>query len=192
MPPPDRATRPVRTTRAALAAIPGAEALAEHSQLFGLVRRALTRALSSERTSALGQKPATAEERRRFREEGLPLLAAELRRLEAATRADGASLAVVFVPFRQGVYGDAGWWADELRWKSSAIAAQAAQDLAGRGVPFLDLTPALVARARSGPPLYHAGEETHPTPRGYRAIADEVAAWLRRSPALTAPPPTAP
>jgi lysophospholipase L1-like esterase len=46
-------------------------------------------------------------------------------------------------------------------------------------VPFRDLTPALSARARSAPsPLYHAGSETHPTPAGYRAIAEEVAVFL--------------
>ena len=47
------------------------------------------------------------------------------------------------------------------------------------GVPFRDLTPALVDRSRSAAvPLYHEGVETHPTPPGYRAIAEEVAAFL--------------
>ena len=95
-------------------------------------------------------------------------------------------LAVVFVPFRQGVYEDEGWWAAELRWKSQAIGDAASGVLAAHGVPFLDLTSPLARRARSAPPLYHQGEETHPTPDGYRAIAEEVAAWLEAAGALSA------
>jgi lysophospholipase L1-like esterase len=140
------------------------------------VRKAVTRAASRERTTALGRSPATPEETARFRNEGLALLQAELRWLRDRTAEDGAQLTVVLVPFRESVYPDSGWWADELRWKSRAI-AQAAEKACGQmGVRFRDLTPALAARARaSSSPLYHAGSETHPTPAGYRAIAEEVA-----------------
>jgi lysophospholipase L1-like esterase len=183
---PARTALPARRTRGLLARVPGTAWLAEHSQLFALVRRALTRALSRERTTDLGQQPATPAQEREFREEGLTLMRAELRRLARLAAQDGAAAAVVFVPFRQSVYPDQGWWADELRWKSTAMAEAARDELARHGVPFLDVTPALTRRARAGAPLYHAGDETHPTPAGYRAIAEEVAAWLQQSGAVSA------
>jgi lysophospholipase L1-like esterase len=184
--PPAPQTRSAQRTRGTLARVPGAAWLAERSQLVALARRGLTRGLSRERTTALGQRPATPEEVRVFRGEGLSLLRAELRLLARSAAGNGSALAVVFVPFRQGVYGDPGWWADELRWKSQATADAAAVVLAGHGVPFLDLTGALSRRARTSPPLYHQGGETHPTPAGYRAIAEELAVWLEASGALTA------
>jgi lysophospholipase L1-like esterase len=159
-------------------AIPGYAWLAERSQLLGLVRRAATPALSGGAASSLGRHPADAESVRRFREEGLPLLQAEIARLHEAARADGAALVVVLVPFRESVYGDAGWWADELRWKTREIGDAAAAACAARGIAFRDVTAALVRRAAAAPALYHAGAETHPTPAGYRAIAEEVAGLL--------------
>jgi lysophospholipase L1-like esterase len=172
-----RASTPPAAARAATA-VPGTQKLAETSQAFALFRRAVTRALSRERTSALGQRPATAEEARAFREEGLPLLRAEIRWLDARVREDGASLAIVLVPFRQSVYGDAGWWADELRWKSRAIADAAGAEARALAIPFLDVTPAMSERARALPALYHAGSETHPTPLGYRTMAEVIGGWL--------------
>jgi lysophospholipase L1-like esterase len=180
--PPSRraAARAASSTRSAFQALPGYRMLAERSELFALVRAGVTRAASRERTTALGQAPATAEAVARFRGEGLALLAAELRWLHDRTREDGARLAVVLVPFRESVYPASGWWPDELRWKTSAVAEAAATACRERNVPFRDLTPALVDRARAAAaPLYHEGIETHPTPAGYRAIAEEVAAFLR-------------
>jgi lysophospholipase L1-like esterase len=171
--------RTARRTRALFQSLPGYEILAERSQLFALVRRAATRAASRERTTALGRAPATPEQAARFRDEGLPLLQAELRWLRERTAEDGAQLHVVLVPFRESVYPDGGWWPDELRWKSRAIASAAQDACREMAVPFRDLTPSLAERARTSPsPLYHAGAETHPTPAGYRAIAEEVAALL--------------
>jgi len=174
-----RGQRVAGATRSLFQRLPGYALLAERSQLFALVRKAATRAASRERTTALGQAPATAAEVARFRGEGLALMRAELRWLRGRTREDGADLVVVLVPFRESVYGDPGWWADELRWKTAAVAEAASAECAALPVPFRDLTPALATRARASPgPLYHAGAETHPTPAGYRAIAEEVAALL--------------
>ena len=114
--------RAAASTRSAFQALPGYEWLAERSELFAVVRTAASRAASRERTSALGQAPATPEEVARFRGEGLALLAAELRWLRERTREDGADLAVVLIPFRESVYPAGGWWADELRWKTAAVA----------------------------------------------------------------------
>jgi len=166
----------VRGARALFEHLPGRELLAERSQLFALVRRAATRLVSSERTSALGARPATPEEMARFRGDGLPLLQAELRRLQQDVSADGARLIVVFLPFRDSVYATTGWWADELRGKSQEVSRALAAVCAELRVPFKDVTAELVAQARrSGPALYHEGTETHPTPLGYRAIAESVA-----------------
>jgi lysophospholipase L1-like esterase len=180
--PPSRrgaAAKAASSTRSAFQALPGYELLAERSELFALVRSAATRAASRERSTALGQRPATPAEVATFRGEGLALLEAELRWLRDRTREDGAALAVVLVPFRESVYPSSGWWPDELRWKTSAIAEAAAAACREMNVPFRDLTPALVERARAAPaPLFHEGVETHPTPAGYRAIAEEAAAFL--------------
>jgi lysophospholipase L1-like esterase len=171
-----------RRTRGLFQRLPGYATLAGHSQLLGLVRRTATRLVSRERTTALGQAPASAEEVRRFREEGLPLLAAEIAWLDARVREDGGELVVVFVPFREGVYGDAGWWPDELRWKSREVAEAAADVCRRRGLRFRDVTAALARRAVTAPtPLYHQGAETHPTPAGYGAIAEEVAETIAQS-----------
>jgi lysophospholipase L1-like esterase len=171
--------RAAGSTRSVFQALPSYAILAERSELFALVRSAVTQAVSRERTTALGQSPATPEDVARFRQEGLALLAAELRWLHDRTREDGADLAVVLVPFRESVYPASGWWPDELRWKTSAVAEAAATACREMAVPFRDLTPALVDRSRSAAaPLYHEGVETHPTPAGYRAIAEEVAAFL--------------
>jgi lysophospholipase L1-like esterase len=171
---------PARRTRGLFQRLPGYAWTAERSHLVGLLRRTVTRLVSRERTTALGQQPADDAAVRRFREEGLPLLEAELAWLAERVRGDGAALVVAFVPFRESVHGDAGWWPEELRWKSRAIAAAAARACAAREVPFRDVTDALAVRARSAA-LYHAGAETHPTPAGYRAIAEEVAVLLEGS-----------
>lgn len=168
-----------RRTRGLFQRVPGYATLAERSQLFGLVRRAVTRVVSRERTTALGRAPATADDVRRFRDEGLPLLRAEIAWLHDRVREDGGELVVAFVPFREGVYGDAGWWPDELRWKSREIAEAAADVCRRQGLRFRDVTVALSRRAASAPsPLYHEGAETHPTRAGYGAIADEVAEMI--------------
>jgi lysophospholipase L1-like esterase len=180
-----RGPRAARSTRSVFQALPGYELLAERSELFALVRAAATRAVSREGTTVSGRGPATPEAAARFRGEGLALLAAELRWLRDRAGEDGADLAVVLVPFRESVYPASGWWADELRWKTAAVGDAAARACGEMDVPFRDLTPLMAARARAAAaPLYYEGAETHPTPAGYRAIAEEVAAFLRtpRSP----------
>jgi lysophospholipase L1-like esterase len=168
-----------RGLRASVKRLPGYEWLVERSQLFALVRRAATRAASPEGTSGLGLRPATPEDVRRFRERGLPLLRAELRWLQARVEEDGARLAVVFAPFRDEVYPTRGWWAEELRWKSRAVSDALRAACADAGLPFKDLGGELAASARAAAaPLYHEGSETHPTPLGYAAIAESVAAFL--------------
>ena len=104
------------------------------------------------------------------------MLGAEIAWLDERVREDGGELVVAFVPFREGVYADAGWWPDELRWKSREIAQAASDACRRRGLRFRDVTAALARRAASAPsPFYHQGAETHPTPAGYGAIAEEVA-----------------
>lgn len=168
-----------RRVRSLFRSLPGYQRLVERSQLFAVARHAATRLVSSERTTSLGRRPATAQETRRFREQGVPLLQAELRWLGERVAGAGARLAVVFLPFRESVYPTQGWWAEELRWKSRAVSDALREVCAERGQPFRDATADLVALASAGgPALYHEGSDTHPTPEGYRAIAESVAAWL--------------
>jgi lysophospholipase L1-like esterase len=169
-----------RRTRSLVWSLPGYERLMERSQLFAVARRGATRLVSAERTTSLGQRPATAEETRRFREQGVPLLQAELRWLGERVAESGGRIAVVFLPFRESVYSDQGWWADELRWKSRAISDALRQSCAELGLSFRDVTSDLQAlsQAAAAVPLYHDGADTHPTPAGYRTIAESVAAWL--------------
>lgn len=179
-----RSTGPgsVRATRRFFRDVPGYAFLAQHSQLFGLFRRAVTRVVSRERTTALGQAPAAPEDVRRFREDGLPLAVAEARWLNGRVRESGARLAIVVAPFRESVYPADGWWADELRWKSKALSEAVAAAAMEDGIPFLDATDALRERARfSSAPLFYDGPDTHPTPHGYRALAEAVARWLREA-----------
>jgi lysophospholipase L1-like esterase len=171
-----------RRARDLFKSLPGYEWLVESSELFAVVRRGVTLLLSSERTTSLGRRPATSEETRVFREQGLALLAAEVRWLRERVDRAGGRLAVVFLPFRESVYPAPGWWADELRWKSSAVVEALRASCRDQGLPFLDVTPALVARAgENGRELYQEGEETHPTSEGYRAVAESVAAFLADS-----------
>ena len=116
---------------------------------------------------------------RRFREEGLSLAVAEIRWLLGRVRESGSRLAIVFAPFRESVLPAEGWWADELRWKSQELSSAVEVAARAEDVPFLDATLALRARAgRSPESLFYEGADTHPTPLGYRALAEEVGRWL--------------
>jgi len=172
-----------RRVRSLFRRLPGYEWLIERSQLFGLVRDAVARVVAPERTASTEWSAASAEQRRLFTEQGLPLLQAELRWLAERVAASGGTLAVVFLPFRESVYPEPGGWADDLRWRSQAHVAALRESCAALGLPFKDATDDLqaLARAESSVPLYHEGAETHPTPAGYRAIAESVAVWLTQT-----------
>jgi lysophospholipase L1-like esterase len=168
-----------RRARSLFRRLPGYEWLIERSQLFGLVRNAVARLVLPPPAST-DWASAGAEQRRVFREQGLPLLEAELRWLAERVAGAGGALAVVFLPFRESVYPEQGAWADDLRWRSQAQVAALHEACAALGLPFKDATEHMQARARAEPavPLYHDGADTHPTAAGYRAIAESVASWL--------------
>ena len=165
--------------------LPGYETLAERSQLFALVRTAVTRAWShASGRPRWARRPATAEEVRRFREEGLALLAAELRWLDERMREDGARPGGGVRPVpRERLSGErvvAGRAALEDRSAVAEAAAEACREMACR---FRDLTPALVAPGpgRAGARCTTKASRRIPRPPGYRAIAEEVAAVVRCS-----------
>ena len=106
-------------------------------------------------------------------------MAGEVLWLQQKVQESGARLVVVFIPQREAVYPSTAPWAEDVRWKTGAIAELLRQVCSENQIPFLDLTPRL--RDLSGKlsqPLYYEDRDTHPAPTGYRAIAEEVADFL--------------
>jgi lysophospholipase L1-like esterase len=158
----------VNKPRRFINAIPGYNYVAEHSQLWGLIRNALS--------AALAPKGVNMSNRDAFTKEGLPLMSAEVRWLNQHARADNARLVVVFVPSRESIYVSTAPWADDIRWKSQAMTETLSSSCARDQIPFLDLSSQL--KERSAETLYYDGLDTHPTPKGYDAIAEIVASFL--------------
>jgi len=147
--------------------VPGYAYLAAHSHVAALVR------VAGSKLSAGGAARASAAPppygRQSFVAEGLVMQSSEILFLRNRVAADGARLIVVSIPVRQLVYrgdppdGDAGW-------KSETIARSLETLCAREGIPFLDVTGGLRERAAGGRLYFLA--DSHPTPRGYRAIAE--------------------
>ena len=64
--------------------------------------------------------------------------------------------------------------------ESILIVVKALHDLSmAEGIPFTELSPVFIEKAKGEQPLYYDGKfETHPTPAGYRVIAEAVADFL--------------
>jgi lysophospholipase L1-like esterase len=173
-----RAGRPLRFTRDVVKGIPGYGFVAQHSQLLGLARNAVSAAIAGERRAAFADAGRWSEAER-FGSEGLPLMMGEVRWLAQRVRESGAELAVVFVPSRESVYPSAAPSVPDIRWRSDAIVHALTRMCAAEGIAFADLTGEV--RKRAGDvreALYYAGLDTHPTPLGYGMIAGAVATFL--------------
>jgi hypothetical protein len=98
---------------------------------------------------------------------------------QAEARQHGAELVLMFVPTKFRVYGDLCsyppdglaklWVVNDMPQRLGAFAART-------GMPFLDLTPALIG-ARNGPLLYFI-DDGHWTPLGHQVAGDTLAAFL--------------
>ncbi|MBI2835882.1 MAG: SGNH/GDSL hydrolase family protein [Acidobacteria bacterium] len=174
--------RSVRMARIGVNLVPGYALLAQHSQLVGLVRNQASALLARERRrNAVVEAAEASAAGRRFRWEGLPRLAAELAWLEQQVARSRARLIVVFVPSRESVYGTASARGEAIRWKSADMVRTLREASRRIGVTFADLTGSITdAAARARPPLYYDGLDTHPNPRGYRTIAEQVASVVIR------------
>jgi lysophospholipase L1-like esterase len=162
-----RQSNRVRIPRQIINAIPGYNYLAQHSQLCGLIRNALSAALAPK---GMNMSQDT------FAKEGLSLMSAEVRWLNSRVHQDDSHLVVVFVPNRESIYASTAGWANDIRWKSKAMIDALSSCCKKDQIPFLDLSPQL--RERSSQRLYYEGPDTHPTPEGYRAIAEIIAGFL--------------
>jgi lysophospholipase L1-like esterase len=105
---------------------------------------------------------------------GLHLLAGEVEWLDKNVRSSGARLIVVFVPFRETVYGHTPTTNRVVR-ESLAMVETLSGVCAKNGIPFHDLTSEMRTAAVSAQqPLYYTKYDAHPTPVGYQLIADLV------------------
>jgi len=173
--------------------LPGYSFLAEHSQLANLFRITIGGVIDRKRKTALvkgSMPPAPNGHVERFHEQGLPMLAGEVRWLKAQVQISGARLAVVFVRCRETIYASQASWANEVQEESPAIVACLREVASKEGIPFADLTPVIRERARQlDEPLYYNGQlDTHPTPKGYRVIAEAVTTFLSERRIIPNPP----
>jgi lysophospholipase L1-like esterase len=118
------------------------------------------------------------------------MLAGEVRWLKEQVQTSGARLAVVFVPCRETIYASQASWANEVQEESPAIVACLREVTSKQGIPFADLTPVIRERARQlDEPLYYNGQlDTHPTPKGYRIMAEAVTTFLSERRIIPNPP----
>jgi lysophospholipase L1-like esterase len=154
---------------------PGHLFLARHSRLFNLLWEA-----ALEARSRWAEEPSA-----RFLHEGLPILSGEVSWLNQRARQEGARLAVVFLPPRELIYPSQPAWARKIETQSKAIVNALRVTCAQERIPFADLTPAVrAASLGDDQPLYFPEQDGHPTPRGYRVIAEAAASFLADSGAL--------
>lgn len=162
---------------------PGYIFLCEHSELFHLLESEVGGVIRRRRKAVLGDQfaypkpPGTAN----HLEKGALLLeAAEVVWLKERVEKAGARLAVTVLPCRENVYPSPSPRADDTRREYTAIVNVLRDVTTKEGIPFTDVASALRKTARRPQQsLYYDGPlETHPTPAGYRAIAESVAAFL--------------
>lgn len=158
------------TARRIVTHLPLYDYLTEHSELLNLFRRTvslLIRRRHIEQTSAKAGSSA-------FETVGLRLLGGEVEWLNQQVHASGAQLIVVFVPFRETVYGKTPE-TNHVVYASAAMIETLTRVCAQDHIPFRDLTSEMRAAASIGEePLYYTKYDAHPTPAGYKTIANLV------------------
>jgi lysophospholipase L1-like esterase len=181
------AARRLHTIRRAVYALPGVSWLFQHSQVVNLMRMMLWMGTKSSAEGASTTRPIPSQiegVRERYHEKGLPLMMGEVVWLNERVQGSGAKLVVVFLPPRAAVYPSSELQADDMPWKSQAIAASLNEVCSEHGIAFADLTPQV--REQAGrllqPLYYHVGQrDRHPNPEGYRVLANGVAGFLIRT-----------
>jgi hypothetical protein len=118
--------------------------------------------------------------------EGARLSLAAIEDMHRRAGGASASLVVVLIPTKESAFADtvsrAGVAVPEdyrrLVVDESALRERCLSRLRDRGIPALDLLPALSAAIRDGRLPYSADLDGHPTPEGHRVIANGVGEWL--------------
>jgi lysophospholipase L1-like esterase len=173
-----------RRAREIARSLVGYSFLAQRLQLVGFVRNRLSSALAPEWSSDPLRDPSTPpsqlDELTHFRRVGLPLLKAELLWLHRRVQADGAGLAVVYLPPRDVIYPDLlSPDSANYRLKSGEIGRALLQVTRQASIPYLDLTNVVSQRATlTQERLYYTVGDFHPTPLGYQTFAELVADFL--------------
>jgi lysophospholipase L1-like esterase len=162
--------------------VPGFTFLAEHSELFNLFRLAEGEAIRHKRDAALGADSAASDPTSPSNDvldAELRFETGEVRWLKQQVEQSGAGFAVVVLPCRENVYPSQSRFAPRIR-KEYPLVVKALRDLSvAEGIPFTELSPVFIEKAKGEQPLYYDGKfETHPTPAGYRVIAEGVADFL--------------
>jgi lysophospholipase L1-like esterase len=163
--------------------------LTEHSELLNLFRRTISVLIRRRHIKATSAKAGSSA----FETVGLRLLAGEVKWLDQQVRSSGAQLIVVFVPFRESVYGQVPK-TNRVVSDSLAMVDTLTRECAKDNIPFHDLTSEMkTAAADRQDPLFYTVYDAHPTPAGYQLIAylvsplavDEVQSSAKNSATLT-------
>jgi lysophospholipase L1-like esterase len=162
--------------------VPGFIFLAEHSELFNLFRLAEGEAIRHKRDAALGTHSAASDPTSPSDdvvEWELRFETGEVSWLKQRVEQSGAAFAVVVMPCRENIYPSQSRFARRLR-KEYPVVVKALRDQSlAEGIPFTELSPVFLEKAKGEQPLFYDGKfETHPTPAGYRVIAEGVADFL--------------
>lgn len=162
--------------------VPGFIFLAEHSELFNLFRLAEGEAIRHKRDAALGADSSASDPTSPsddLLDKELRFETGEVTWLKQRVDQSGADFAVVVMPCRENVYPSQSRFAPRIRREYPQV-VKALQDVSmSEGIPFTELSPLFLEKAKGEQPLYYDGKfETHPTPAGYRVIAEGVAEFL--------------
>jgi lysophospholipase L1-like esterase len=162
--------------------IPGFTFLAEHSELFNLFRLAEGEFLRHKRDAALGVDPIASDPTKPPRDvvdQELRVETAEVRWLKQQVNKSGATFIVVVLPCRENIYPSKSKWGPRIRSEYPRVVNALRQLSVREAIPVAELSPVFMERATGKTPLYYDGKfETHPTPAGYRVIAEGVANFL--------------
>ena len=166
----DAAAHSVRRARRLVNALPGYGFLAQHSHLLNLLRMSASRRLGWQAATGPAEHPAED-----WQKQGLFSMCSEVVWLNDRVHESGARLAVVFVPFPQGIRSPDSYWAET----SHSIVEALTEACSKHAILFSDTSPVIRRLMEQGqPPLYYGGRDFHPTAHGYRVIAEAVADLL--------------
>jgi len=170
------ADSPVRTIRGLVNALPLYSFLAQHSHLLYLFRHGATTALTSIRAASFQDEAEIGySSRASFESEGIPMMTAEIRWLNAQVRKARSRLVITFLPPQ--------WWRADAppgyRWRSEVIVNALVDLSTSEEIPFVDVTPLVRAReADVGRSLYYQGRDEHANPMGYEVYAEIISQYI--------------